>query len=118
MKPQLEERFLRVARNLDRIEQMRNLVEDREQVSPRSLIASAAVASAEFLAAVTGQGHDVALIHRAYEEVFAALEQSEAVTELFSAPVKTASAHANALSYLQKFRLSLASIGDENARDR
>jgi microcompartment protein CcmL/EutN len=100
------------------MEQMRSLVDDRDQVSPRSLIASAAIASAEFLAAATGQSQDVAVIHRAYEEVFAALEQSDAITELFNTDVRVAATHSDALTHLQKFRLSLASIGGENARDR
>jgi deoxyribose-phosphate aldolase len=65
MRPDLERRFLKVAHNLDRLEQLRNLVEDVEQTSPRSLIASAAVAGAEFIAAATGYSDDAATIHRA-----------------------------------------------------
>ncbi len=119
MRPDLEKRFLKVAHNLDRLEQLRNLVEDIEQTSPRSLIASAAVAGAEFLAAATGHTDDVAVIHRVYEEIFAAIESSDAVNEMFSAN-KIASAEkadrcAQAVSYLQRLRRNLSRMGGEHA---
>jgi len=108
-----------VAQNLDRLEQIRGLVEDRENTSPRSLIASAAVAGAEFLAAATGHRDDSAVIHRAYEEIFAALEGSEAINEMFTAD-KLASTErtarcSSAVSRLQQFRRKLAAMGGEDA---
>lgn len=119
MRPDLQDRFIKVAHNLDRLEHIRNIVDDKDQVSPRSLIASAAVAGAEFLAAANGHAGNVALIHRAYEEIFAALENSEAVNEMILenkvASVDRPSLCGPALSHLQAFRVSLASMGDENA---
>jgi hypothetical protein len=119
MRPDLEQRFLKVAHNLDRLEQLRNLVGDIEQTSPRSLIASAAVAGAEFLASATGYGNDTSVIHRAYEEIFAALENSEAVNEMFvwnKVAAADRPAHCvQAVSHLQRFRRSLSSMGGENA---
>lgn len=119
MRPDLEKRFLRVAHNLDRLEQVRNMVGDIEQTSPRSLIASAAVAGAEFIAAATGYSKDSAVIHRAYEEIFAAIEHSEAVNEMFVCN-KVASANqeehcVRAVSHLLHFRRRLSCLGGEHA---
>lgn len=117
MRPELQARFLRVSHNLERLEQVRNLVDDRDEVSPRSLVASAAFASAEFLAAAMGSSEDVSVVHRAYEEIFAALENSGAINELL-AQAKTASASREnaslvALRELRAFRLRLAGGDDE-----
>lgn len=119
MRPDLQTRFMAVAANLDRLEQVRNLVEDRENTSPRSLIASAAVAGAEFLAVATGHKNDSATIHRAYEEIFAALENSEAVNEMMASN-KVAAADrgplcSSAVNRLQQFRRKLAAMGGEDA---
>lgn len=111
MRPDLQERFLRIAHNLDRLDRLNNLVMDSQHTSPRSLIASAAVAGAEFLAAASGHSGDPGIIHRAYEEIFASLEGSEAVAEMFSRKVE-ASMCASALTHVQNFRLRLASGED------
>jgi hypothetical protein len=118
MRPDLQERFMKVAHNLDRLEQIRNLVEDHEGTSPRSLIASAAVAGAEFLAAATGHSQDSAAIHRAYEEIFAAIENSESVTEMLTwnkvASADRADRCSAVVSNLQRFRRRLATMGVDN----
>lgn len=106
MRPDLQERFLRVAHNLDRLDRLSSLVSDAQHTSPRSLIASAAVAGAEFLAAASGHSGDPGVIHRAYEEIFASLENSEAVTEMLSGKI-TVKASAEALDQVKRFRHKL-----------
>lgn len=117
MKPELQARFIQVAHNLDKLDQMQNLIDDEANTSPRSLIASAAVSGAEFLAAATGHEGDPAVIHRAYEEIFAAIEHSAAINEMLTV-TKTASADhtercASALSSLQQFRRSMSRRADK-----
>jgi hypothetical protein len=119
MTPELQERFIQVAHNLDKLDQMQNLIDDETNTSPRSLIASAAVAGAEFLASATGHEGDPAIIHRAYEEIFAAIENSAAINEMLTV-TKTASVEhsercAAAISSLQGFRRSIAGQGGEDA---
>ena len=111
MSPELQERFLRVAQRLERLDRLHTAVSNAQNTSARALIASASVASAEFLAAATGHGDDVGIIHRAYEEVFAALETSAAVRELFANTSRVAELQndkaSQALARLQEFRLQL-----------
>jgi len=111
MRPELQERFLRVAHSLDRLDRLHNLVADAQQTSPRALIASAAVAGAEFLAAASGNSNDPGAIHRAYEEIFAAMEISPAVNEMLTGVRKAETGHTRAqaaLTLLQTFRRNLS----------
>lgn len=111
MRPDLQERFLKVASKLDRLDRLSGMIDDRQHTSPRSLIASAAVAGAEFLAAAAGRSDDPGVIHRAYEEIFASLEKSEAIAEMFSKKVEI-NASTQAVTYIQAFRLKLAAASE------
>lgn len=117
MRPELQERFLRVAHRLERLDRLHAVVSNAQQTSPRALIASAAVASAEFLAAATGNEKDAGAIHRAYEEIFSALESSEAIREMLSGSTRLAELQnfrsESALAKLQSFRNQMLGGSDE-----
>lgn len=118
MRPDLQKRMLAVSDNMDRLEQIASIVQVKDGTAPRSMIASAAIAGAEFIAAATGHQEDTAVLYRAYEEIVAALEGSEAIHEMIvrnkvskenrESAVRTASSH------LQRFRALLASLGDNH----
>lgn len=116
MRPDLQKRFLKVSDNLDRLEHIASILQQSDGTHPRALVASAAIAGAEFLAAVTGQSQDTGLIYRAYEEVVAALESSPAINEMLTRknrPIREASARV-ASTHLMRFRALLASVGESN----
>lgn len=84
MRPDIQERLIRVGRNMDRLAHIERIYKDAEGENPREVVANAAVVAAEIVAAYTGNLEDVGAIHRAYEEIFSALESSPAVQEMFS----------------------------------
>lgn len=106
MRSDLQERFLKVAQKLERLDRLSGLVANAQHTSPRSLVASAAVAGAEFLAAASGNSGDPGIIHRAYEEIFASLENSEAIAEMLSGKI-TVKASKEALNHVKRFRYKL-----------
>jgi len=118
MRPDLQKRFLKVSDNLDRLEHIASILEISDGTSPRSLVASAAIVGAEFIAAATGHQNDSAVIYRAYEEIVASLDSSPSIHEMLTnnkvrknkraEVVRTASAH------IQRFRSLIASLGVAN----
>lgn len=111
MRPDLQRRFLKVGRNIDRMDRLRSFLEDRTETSPRSLLATAALGVVEVIAAAGSSSEDESALHRAYEEVFAALTESEAVTELLSGQkVASFGVSERALSLLKGLRSDAAAL--------
>lgn len=117
MSPELEQRLIRVSRAVDKLAQIRHMVEQHEGTDARGHVASAAVAAAEYMAAVTGNEDEAGLIHRAYEEILAAIERSPAIEEMLQwsrvAQHKEASVHGRLRSALQAFRFAMAGMEEE-----
>jgi hypothetical protein len=112
MNPELQKRLVKVSQTIDRLEQIKHIVEQSEGTSLRRQVASAAVVAAEYIAAVTGNEEETGIIHRAYEEIFAAIENSPAVAEMIQwdrvSEQRVASVHGHANRALEQFRLRLA----------
>ena len=113
MREDLKDRLLDVTKRVEKLHQLRHMVAQAEGTSPRGHVASACLAAAEFLAAVTGNAGDTGLVHRAYEEIFAAVEDSEAIDEMFRwdrvASYEAPEYHGRLTALLQNFRLGLLS---------
>ena len=117
MRPDLQKRLVRVSRSIDRLTQVRHIAEETEGTDLRRHLAAAAVAAAEYVAAVTGNEEEVGVVHRAYEEILAAIEGSPAVEEMIRwskvSEHRAASVHGHANDTLKQFRLRLASGSEE-----
>lgn len=108
MTPKLQARVMRAVKGLERLDGLRSLIDNHDEVGARSLVASMSMAGAEFLAKCAGCQDDTSRVYRAYEEIFAALENSEAVCEMLREH-KVASAERfshvkRATSLLRRFR--------------
>lgn len=118
MKPELQQKLVRASKRLDRLAQIRSIVQQSEGTDLRRHMASAALAAAEYVAAVTGNEEETGAIHRAYEEILAAMESSPAVEEMIRwsrvPDHKAASVHGRANDALQQFRLRLATPQGED----
>lgn len=114
MTPELEERLLRVSRTIDKLAHVRHIMEHAEGTGARGHVASAAVAAAEYIAASTGNEDEAGLIHRAYEEVLAALETSPAIDEMLQysrvPTYREAAVSRRIRTALQAFRLAMAGM--------
>lgn len=118
MRDDLQDRLLKVSRTIDRLTQIRDISDQASGTSTRRHVASAAVAAAEYVAAVTGNEEEMGVIHRAYEEVLAALESSPAIAEMLLwnkvSASRSVAVHAHANDALQQFRLRIASVVGED----
>lgn len=117
MRSDLEERLLRVSKTMDKLAHVRHMVEQVEGTDARGHVASAAVAAAEYVAAVTGNEEEAGLIHRAYEEILAAIEGSPAIEEMLQwsrvGSHKEAQVHGRLSDILRDFRFALAGMEDQ-----
>lgn len=114
MRLELQERLVRVSRSIDRLTQVRHISKQAEGTDLRRHVASAAIVAAEYVAAVTGNEEETGTIHRAYEEILAAIESSPAVEEMIRwsrvSDQRAVSVHGRANDALEQFRLRLASV--------
>ena len=117
MRPDLQERLVKVSRTIDRLTQIRHISEQAEGSELRRHVASAAIVAAEYVAAVTGNEEETGVIHRAYEEILASIENSPAVEEMIRwsrvPEHKSVRVHGHANEALRQFRLRLASSPEE-----
>lgn len=117
MRSDLQKRLVRASRTIDRLTQIRHISEETEGTDIRRHLAAAAVAAAEYVAAVTGNEEEMGVVHRAYEEILAAIEGSPSVEEMIRwskvSEHKAANVHGHANAALQQFRLRLAHGSEE-----
>jgi len=108
MTPKLQSRVMRAAQQLDRLESLRSLFDNYDEVGARALVASMSMAGAEFIAKCAGCSDDTSRVYRAYEEIFASLENSEAICEMLRqhkvASAERFSSVRRAASLLRRFR--------------
>jgi len=84
MKESTQRKVIAAYMNLEKLDRLRSVLEDSTGESPRALVASAALLTAELLTAAVGKGTNLPLVHRVYEEVLGSMERSPAVAEVFS----------------------------------
>lgn len=117
MRPDLQKRLVSASRTIDRLTQIRHIAEETAGTDLRRHLAAAAVAAAEYVAAVTANEEEMGVVHRAYEEILAAIEGSPAVEEMIRwskvSEHRAASVHGDAQDALQQFRLRLARGSEE-----
>ena len=119
MRQDLYDRLIKVSRRVERLNQVKHLVAQTQGTSPQGHVASACLAAAEFLAAVTGNSGDTGLVHRVYEEVFAAVENSAAADELFRndrvASFSKPTYHSNLNEVIRDFRIRVLRVSSGRA---
>lgn len=117
MKKELHDRLMACSRRIERLHQLRHMVAQRQGTAPRGHVASAALTAAEFIAAATGNSTETGLVHRAYEEIFAAIESSEAIDEMFRwdrvASYQAPEYHSRLAEILQEFRLRVLDAAEK-----
>ena len=115
MEKSIAERLRQVSKNIDKLAQVKEIVESSIGLSPQEQICAAASIGAEYIAAMTGNQDESGLIYRAYEEILASLSQSPAIEEMLQWSRVTLTKEASYKEDLDDawvgFRLALLSAG-------
>lgn len=108
----IKARLEKVSQDIERLGHIRSIVDSQYGINAREQVCAAAAIASEYVASLTGNQAEVGMIHRAYEEILAAIEDSPAISEMLQWNQVPAHKEAEVRESLEEhwiqFRLALA----------